>query len=321
MPTYPMDALEAFNYLTDNVPEWITQATNLAAHTTAKHAEYTEAYKEYVTSAKPRRRKNSSVCSIRTADLFPQQKGSALTRGTATPDPTACIQIQNQDQDAKNEETDGAVPSTVLSTADTLVNSRHNIIIHYDGHTQQSLEDMVRNIRTARNNIRRGRVAKIPPIGFRSGMLPMSGRCGGPPDLMLSNIRSARNCGPTGPRQGVTAFDLADKHLEVAHGLCESAAYLFLRSGDCKADLASVEKKFRILLGLAGAEVQRLNKTREQIPSVFEPKMEEEEEEKSKPQLPSAVIKPTNKPQASANGSATRPIEVDDNMITLDCYV
>ena len=57
---------------------------------------------------------------------------------------------------------------------------------------------------------------------------------------------------------------------------------------------------------------ERLNKTREQNPSVFEPKMEEEEEEKSKPQLPSAVIKPTNKPQASANGSATKPIEVDD---------
>ena len=94
-----MDALEAFNYLTDNVPEWITQVTNLAAHTAAKHAEYTEAYKEYATSAKPRRRKSSSVCSIRTAGLFPQQKGNALTQGTATPDPTACIQIQNQDQD------------------------------------------------------------------------------------------------------------------------------------------------------------------------------------------------------------------------------
>ena len=114
---------------------------------------YTEAYKEYATSAKPRRRKSSSVCSIRTAGLFPQQKGSALTQGTATPDPTACIQVQNQDQDqdqgAKNEETDGAVPSTVSSTADTLVNPRHYVIIHYDGHTQQSLEDMVRNIRIA----------------------------------------------------------------------------------------------------------------------------------------------------------------------------
>ena len=143
-------------------------------------------------------------------------------------------------------------------------------------------------------------------------MPPMSGRRGGPPDLMISNIRSARNRGPTGLRQEVIAFDSADKHLEVAHGLCESAAYQFLRSGDCKTDLASVEKKFRILLGLAAAEVQRLNKTREQNPSVFEPKMEEEEEEKSKPQLPSAVIKPTNKPKASANGSATKPIEVDD---------
>lgn len=54
----------------------------------------------------------------------------------------------------------------------------------------------------------------------------MSGRCGGPPppDFMLSNICSAQNRRPPRPRQGVNAFDLADKHLEATHALRESAA-------------------------------------------------------------------------------------------------
>ena len=111
MPAGPMDALGAFTYSADNVPDWITQVINLAAHTAAKHAEYTEAGKKYATPAKPYRRKNSPVCSIHTAGLLPQQKGGASTQRTATADPTARIQIQNHDQDPKNEETDGAAPS------------------------------------------------------------------------------------------------------------------------------------------------------------------------------------------------------------------
>lgn len=299
MPAGPMDALGTFTYLTDNVPDWISRIADLTSHTTAKHAEYTEAYKNYASPVKPRRRKNSSVCSIHTADL---KKDGATD------------QIQNQEQqDANNEETVDAVPNTTGS----LVSTRHNVIIHYDGHTQHCLEDMVRYIGTARNNIRRGRMAQMPPMGFRSRMPPMlkHGDGGASPDLMLSNIRSARNCGPPGPRQGVTAFDLADKHLEVAHGLCESAAYQFLRSGVCKTDLDGVDKNLKTLLGMAGAEVQLLSETRAQTPSEPESKSKMEAEEKSKPRSPSspsATVEPTNKPQVSPNGSATGHIEVDD---------
>lgn len=303
MPAGSMDALGAFTYLSDNIPDWITRVTDLAAHTAAKHAEYTEAYKKHATQAKPRRRKNSSVCSIRTDDLLPQQQQGDITAQNTTTT-TQIISDSEQPTD---------VDSNVNSGFDSLVSTRHNVIIHFDGHTQSTLEDMVRNIGIARNNIRRGRMSQMSPVGFRSAVPPLPGR-GGPPDLMLSNIRNARSRGPPGPQNGTSAFDIADKYLEVAHGMCESAAYQFLRSGTCTMDLNNVKEKFQILLGMAGAEVRRLKEAQGQPPSEQQPKMMDTE--KVKPELlstPSVVAEPTTiKPQTSPNGSANGPIEVDD---------
>lgn len=287
MPAGPMDALGAFSYLTDNTPAWIDRVTDLAAYTAAKHAEYTEAYRQYATTARPRRRrKNSSVCSIHTDDLL------------SSP--------QNPD-DADDVTQDSNQDAAAASAGDPLVSTRHNVIIHYDGHTQKTLEDIVRNIVTARNNIRKGKMSQLPSMGFRSSRPTMPGR--GPPDAMLSSIRSARNRAPPGP-QKETAFDHADKHLEVAHGLCESAAYQVLRAGDCKAELGSVEEKFRMLFDMANVEVQRLKEAQAQE----SPEPEAEKEETGFELPPSTVPEPatTSKPRASPTGSATGAIEVDD---------
>lgn len=294
MPAGPMDALGAFTYLSDNLPDWITRVTELAAHTAAKHAEYTEAYKKHATQGKPRRRRNSSVCSIHTDDMSPEKRQGDSTAQNSTT-------LQPDDED-----------SNINSRFDSLVSTRHNVVIHYDGHTQSSLEEMVRKIGTARNNIRKGRMSQMPPVGFRSGMPPLPGR-GGPPDLMLSSIRSARNRGPPGPQNGTNVFDIADKHLEVAHGMCESAAFQFLRSGTCKQDLNNVEEKFRTLLGMASAEVQRLKETQAQQSSAEEQSVMDAEKAKLElPSTPSTVDEPTIKARTSPSGSANGPIEVDD---------
>lgn len=315
MPAGPMDALGAFSYLSDNLPTWITRVTDLAVHTAAKNTEYAEAYKKHATTAgKPRRRrKNSSVCSIHTEDTFPStQIPETPTTGAAdqNQDPAAndyCTQNESNENSRKRRTDDDAAASFEDPTA-SLVSTRHNLIIHYDGHTQKILEDMVRNIVTARNNIRRGRMSQLPRMGFRQGMPSMPGR--GPPDAVLSSIRSARNRGPPGPQKETAAFDLADKQLEVAHGLCESAAYQFLRSGDCKSELSSVDEKFKMLLDMSSVEVRRL-KEQERPPP--EP---EKEEIAMEPQLSTSIsaIEPNEKLKpASPNGAATGPIEVDDD--------
>lgn len=302
-----MDALGAFFYLTDNAPVWINHVTDLAVHTAAKHAEYTEAYKKHATTDKPRRRRNSSVCSIHTEDLFKRPNDPAPS--AVAVDSTQGIENHDsaraQNQSGGNPRKGGPDEADPDSADAAFVSTRHNVIIHYDGHTQKTLEDMVRNIVTARNNIRRGKMSQLPSMGFRSGMRCLPGR--DPPDAVLSSIRSARNRGPPAPRKQTT-FDLADKHLEVAHGLCESAAYQFLRAGNCEAELSSVEEKFRTLLEMATVEVQRPQEAKQQAPS--EPEAEKEE---SEPQLPPApVLEPPSKPNASPTGTATGAIEVDD---------
>ncbi|KAL5355982.1 hypothetical protein BJX96DRAFT_171179 [Aspergillus floccosus] len=258
MPVQQMDALGAFTHLSDNIPQWISRLSELSAYTTARHAEYVEEFRKHSHMVlRPRRRKNSSVCSIRTDDL-----NLPPTDGQQKPNPRK----RSADQ----------APSIDSADRHTLVSTRHNVIIHYDGHTQKTLEELVRHIGTARNHLRRGKMAQLPLAGFRTGMYNRSARMpnrsstslqsdDASPDLLLSNIRSARQRGPPPPAHTPpkdSPFDLADKHLELAHSLCETAAYHFLRVGDCTTELNGVDQKFKALLDLAQKEVERLKAER-----------------------------------------------------------
>ncbi|KAE8146519.1 hypothetical protein BDV25DRAFT_162294 [Aspergillus avenaceus] len=275
MPAGSMDALGAFSHLSDNLPTWINRLSDLAAHTAAKNAEYAEAYKKLaVAPGEPRRRKNSSICSIRTDELrntVTQPQPVPTQPTTETPSPQ---QAPSQNPPTHNPRKRGSdeAPS-IDSKENAFVSTRYNLVIHYDGDTQKSLEEMVRNIGTARNNIRRGKMS-VAGSGFRSSAFGRGGRMsGGPPstpaaddsgDQLLSSIRSARNRGP--PVRALakdTSFDRADKHLELAHSMCENAAYQFLRTGDCSDELRGVKDKFKALLDLASGEVRRLQAERE----------------------------------------------------------
>ncbi|KAI9928378.1 hypothetical protein ASPWEDRAFT_440942 [Aspergillus wentii DTO 134E9] len=287
-----MDALGAFSHLSDNVPSWINRVSELAAYTAAKNAEYSEAYKKYSKGRKPRRRKNSSVCSIHTEDLDkPTQdqeeaEETEQTEETAGETGSAENPLKRGCDDAFSGTSDG--PLNVVSL-------RHNVIIHYDGHTQQTLEELVRDIGTARNNIRKGKMSQLSAPSLRPGMRNMRPPPSLPgeadsPAALLPNIRSARN---RGPPKG-SPFDAADKHLELAHSMCETAAYQFLRVGTCSTELSSVEGKLTTLQRMATSEVERLREEQKQNPR-----------EEETPNAPAE----DDKPLASADGA----IEVDDS--------
>ncbi|PYI20522.1 hypothetical protein BO86DRAFT_389729 [Aspergillus japonicus CBS 114.51] len=272
-----MDALGAFSYLSNNAPTWIGQLSDLANHTAAKHAEYANAYKRHA-AQRIRRRRNSSICSIRTDDLnstLSNTESPTLSSGPAAREGTAITTPNtSQNQPNSNPRKRGAdeAPSVDSSDGDIFVSTRHNLIIEYDGHTQKTLEEMVRNIGTARNNIRKGKLAQLRTPGYRSAMLsrgprmsPITASLASPistEDDLLASIRNARRQAPPAPRAPAASqaspFDDAEKQLEVVHGLCETAAYHFLRAGDCAAELSTVKQKLQSLLDLATREVHRL---------------------------------------------------------------
>ncbi|CAI7625816.1 unnamed protein product [Penicillium crustosum] len=302
-----MDALGAFTHMKDNIPAWITRVSELAAHTHKKHDEYSEAYRRHATF-KSRRRKNSSVCSIHTNDLVPiaERKGPS-------PEPLALETPQDapeQGQRSGRKRTTDEAPSVES-------NEEHNML---------TLETIVRDIGVARNNIRRGQMSLMPRTGLRSGLLS-KGMMNMPSGLgqtgSLSCVRSTRTTSGVVGISGTSAlrkdspFDFADKQLELAHALCETAAYQVLRSGDCGTELDGVEEKFKMLLEAAINEVDRI---------MAEKKQQEEHEQKQQdgtaeegppkpPPTPSAArlamvaAIAANKPSMATTG----PIEVDDN--------
>ncbi|KAJ5106836.1 hypothetical protein N7456_003511 [Penicillium angulare] len=333
MAAPPMDALGAFSHLQTNLPAWITRVSELAAHTCAKHAEFTEAYRRHA-SYKPRRRKNSSVCSIHTDDLVPiaQQQTPASEAVEATTTTTAPKDEKDENapaQQAGRKRGADEAPSIDSGERYAFVSTRHNVIIEYDGHTQKSLEEIVKDIGMARNNIRRGKMSLMPRGGLRSNLLNrsagLSSQFGGAdqsPMASLACVRSTRTAsgvvGVTGTSNGLgkeSPFDSADKQLELAHGLCETAAYQVLRSGDCGTELDGVEEKFKMLLEMVKTEVTRLE---EEKKKQEEEATEEEKEELAKPPpTPTAArlarIAALSQTSKQPSTVAAGPIEVDDD--------
>ncbi|KAJ5713475.1 uncharacterized protein N7483_010656 [Penicillium malachiteum] len=338
MATASIDALGAFSHLQTNLPPWITRISELATHAAARHAEYSQAYQKH-TTFKPRRRKNSSVRSIHTDDLAPIAKqetppSDAVEETTTTISTPKDEKVPAQ-QAGRKRGTDEA-PSIDSGERHAFVSTRHNVIIEYDGHTQKVLEEVVREIGIARNNIRRGKMSLMPRGGgLRANLLNRTaglntqiggvGGVGGEPSPLssLSCVRSTRTAsgvvGVTGTSTGVrkeSPFDFADKQLELAHSLCETAAYQVLRSGDCATELDGVEENFKMLLEMTNSEVTRLEEEKKQR----EAQATEEEKENQATQPPNptaarlariaAITANTSKqPTAVAMGT----IEVDDD--------
>ncbi|KAJ5893659.1 hypothetical protein N7495_005350 [Penicillium taxi] len=339
MAATSVDALGAFTHLQTNLPLWVTRISELAAHTARRHEEYTQAYRQHATN-KPRRRKNSSVRSIHT-DVVPiaQRKTpnpepttvTPSTEKTATENTTIATE-GSRDASASNQQARRKRGPDESSNDPTepyaFVSTRHNVIIEYDGHTQKTLQEMVKDIGIARNNIRRGRMSLMPRANLRSSLLSRTANYTNrqteseeSPLSILSTVRSTRNgaslvgiSGSMGMRKDST-FDYADKQLELAHGLCETAAFQVLRSGDCGTELDGVEEKFKMLLEVTHNEVTRLlEEKKKQEEQAKEQKEKETEQENVKPPLEPTTVPLaklaaiTSKPSVTGSGA----IEVDD---------
>ncbi|KAJ5527085.1 hypothetical protein N7513_011244 [Penicillium frequentans] len=245
---------------------------------------------------------------------------------SATVNTSMCKEEKVLAQQAGRKRGTDEAPSIDSSERYDFVSTRHNVIIDYDGHTQKVLEQIVKDIGIARNNIRRGKMSMMPPrMGIRSNALSRTSVGAAPesPISSLACVRSTRTAtglvGVTGTSNGISKdspFDFSDKQLELAHGLCETAAFQVLRSGDCGTELDGVEEKFKMLLEMTTKEVARLEEEKEEKKKREEEAPEEEIEEPIPPAQTSTAARLARIAALSAikpSTSATGTIEVDDD--------
>lgn len=348
MGNHSVDSLQCFKYLTENVPSWVTRVTDLASHTAAKHAEFSAEYSRLGLSetTKPRRRKNSSMHSLKPDDRdepkaaaaaaadsnktgentdgsyldpltrmraskdYPKEAGAHRKRRAEDDAPKSSVNVQAPDQGNRQQKQQQQQSPL----------QRPQVVVHYDSHTQNVLEQLVKDIGGARNNIRKGRMNQIMKSGFGLKMFGEDRHRSRNAKSRLDSKGANRESSPGSKQQ--PPFELADKHLEQAQSLCETAAHQFLRNGDCSSELQKTKERFTNVISLAEVEVERLAAEKEAQRQQLEAEQEEKQlaSKDDSPKQPDAepVLEPEPEPVPSKDTDKGGPmgtltaIEVDD---------
>ncbi|MCJ1484653.1 hypothetical protein MMC06_004826 [Schaereria dolodes] len=301
-----MDALQSFTFLTSNLPAWILKIDDLHVQAFNRRSEFRELAHEAISLA--RGTKDSSIESLR-----PEH--------TAEPDRSVVVAIQAADQPSKVRLATVCrkrKPVSIISgnSGRRKYRNRSTIVVYYDSAIQDGFDMMVRNIGSARNNLRKGKTTAT----FKSRMASMaldddsSTSAGGfamlNPKMMQPRFTRNRDGHPRAGGNGLEGFDRADKELEAAQKLCELGAHQFLRDGDCIDEILGAKQRLENSLGVAEGEVVRLQNE--------EAEEKEREEQVSKggdcQSQTTTVAKPEPRPPKHLELSGTYgAIEVDDN--------
>ena len=258
---------KSFTFLQDNIPQWLQDITRVEEKVAAMQEEIVRVPTALSPLAK---RKTESIESIR-----PERTGAIAE---ATP-PSQGAQT---DPVANRKRKTLSVASGRASGPSRF--RRTMVITSYDGDMQKSLELLVRAIGTGRNLLRKAKMeaklnelaalaessededeadddeaeAIVAKVSYRPHMASMRARA------------AARRGGGRGVGSGgsapVTLFDATDKTLENAQLLCEKAAHLTLRDGDCRKELEGVRKGFVDVLQTAKTEAAKCAATKSLAP-------------------------------------------------------
>ena len=253
MTTTTMNDIEkSFSFLHENLPQWCQDVADIEKKIIAMQSELSRIP---VSRSLPFKKRTGSMESIR--DL------GAIREEVSPPSGEA---HQSEPIIRKRKE-----PSLLSGepSGPTKLRSRTMIVVNYDGQIQSSFEHLVRVIGTGRNLLRKGKMAaKLNAMAALAGSSDeddddddsnaIMSKIGyrhrsGPPSMR------ARGMVPTAGSAGtpVERFDTADKALEEAQALCERAAHQSLREGDCRKELAGVQKHFTEVMEIAKGEVER----------------------------------------------------------------
>lgn len=251
------DIEKAFAFLHQNTPSWIKDVTEIEG----KIVRMQEELAKMPLSKSLLKKRTGSVESIRDLD---------------TPTPT-------DDQDNSHTPYIALHPSRKRKTPTVTSNnasgppkfrSRMMVIVTYDGQIQKSFEALVRAIGTGRNMLRKAKMAaKAQEIAALAAFEEDESDDEDPYAFVNSKIGHRHRTGLSSLRAKGTMdveseaatpattpseiFDIPDKALELAQGLCEKAAHQSLRDGDCRKELEGVKKHFQEIYERASVEVAK----------------------------------------------------------------
>ena len=276
-----MDAHSSFVFLIENLPKWQASIDSLAIHSVEKHAEFAAEYLRLVNQARPRRKKTASVSSIHTIEepspTDDQADAPESVDTLSSPDPQHINPLEAGNRylyaQARRKRKPGPSIRSGASGPQKFRNRNH-VVVYYDGAVQEQLDAMVKQIGLGRNSLRKGKNALAAATGFRLPTLPTSaGRDLSTNDDLRPAIMSRSTSAllpakktaivTIQPLSAEASFAKADKDLEQIQSLCETAAHQFLRDGDCKAELESIQQKLDALVSYATTTAESLKRLKE----------------------------------------------------------
>lgn len=335
----PIDPVASFTHLTTNLPDWILQIDRLSTHAAEKHAEFAAEYSRLLqtATAKVKKVKSASISSIHSTDERPSDEARLSSSVNVTSQNVEFAEISPFEagnryiyaQARRKRKPTSSVRSG--ASGPQKYRSKQALVILYDSYMQEQLDTMVKNIASARNNLRKGKMSRSLQKGLQ---LPTFGRRfpeiygSSSEEVGLPQVNSSKSlpidpkvdAAQTQPPTNDGYFCQTDKELDAAQQLCETAAHQFLRDGDCKVELDGVKARFEAGLALAREALPKFEAEKESEEDQEEARTDSEATlcEKPSQELFTAKLAPAlHQYQASSTpnpaGNGVAEIEVDDD--------
>ena len=256
------EVAKAFMFLQDSIPQWLQEVTKVEEKAIAMQDEVIKV----ITAVK---KKSESLKSQRPPRLLAVIKEAVPSHGDQS-------DMQRNSDDPKTHSFQSS-----RATGPSQFVSKQMVIVNYDGDMQKSFESIVRAIGTGRNMLRKAKMeAKVKELSALAGSSEDEDEDededdedqeGDDPTVLRTSYRprmtsiradaARRRTGQPGagkgPNTSMELLNTTDKLLESAQGLCERAAYLTLREGDCRKEIGRVRKHFDYIFATAKLEVGR----------------------------------------------------------------
>ena len=270
----PVDALQSFIHLTDNIPRWLTKLDDLVAKCETQFERFTRITRQGEVKL-TRKKKNKSTESLRPAKdediaiTLQNPQGGANTTSCA-PALRSTTEIPTAFNDSPHRKTPrkrraGSDLSGEFSSH-CRYRTKNMVVVYYDSEIQAAFEDLVRGIALARSTLRKGKNAasfnaRLTSIGMRPP--PIAKTIDRPGEFSLDQKATlkpndSRTSMGYSEMDSMKCYEEMDRDLEHAQNQCERAAHQFLRDGDCTAEMEETKRRFVNCQEVAKQEAEKL---------------------------------------------------------------